>query len=163
MICGTTVICRHASDQQSESCTRPISHSALPMKMGQVPTERMKHTQATSLGCRVTNVKMPSYDAIFSWSKKTALFGVSPLVSQLSLSSFALNLDMSLTSETVRWTMTMLGDGLDPASDFISTHLWIEQLLGNRGGLYKLYLPCCAMLCCLMKTARVLLNCQHWQ
>ena len=36
----------------------------------------------TPKGCRVTNVKMPTYDAIFSWSEKTALFGVSPLVSQ---------------------------------------------------------------------------------
>ena len=45
------MICRHASDQQSESCTRPILHSALATKMGQAPTEsyteRMKHTQAT--------------------------------------------------------------------------------------------------------------------
>ena len=52
MIRGMTVICRHASDQQSESYTRPILHSVLAMKMAQAPTEsyteRMKRTQATS-------------------------------------------------------------------------------------------------------------------
>ena len=51
VIRGTTVIHRHASNQQSKTCTRPILHSALAMKMGQAPTEsyteRMKHTQAT--------------------------------------------------------------------------------------------------------------------
>ena len=104
---GTTVICRHASDQQSESCTRPILHSALGTKMGQAPTEsytELPRLQAmTPKGCRVANVKMPSYDAIFSWSEKTALFGVSPLVSQLSLSSFASNLDMFY-----RWDLPLL-------------------------------------------------------
>ena len=69
--------------------------------MGQAPTEsyteRMKHTQATrhdSKGLPSDKREMPSYDAIFPWSEKTALFGVSPLVSQLSLSGFASNLDM---------------------------------------------------------------------
>ena len=42
---------RHASYQQSKTCTRPILHSALATKMAQAPTEsyteRMKHTQAT--------------------------------------------------------------------------------------------------------------------
>ena len=52
----------------------------------------------TPKDCQVTNVKMPSYDTIFWWSKKTALFGYSPLVSQLSLSSFASKLDMLYTS-----------------------------------------------------------------
>ena len=51
MIRGTTVIHRHASYQQSKTCTRPILYSALATKMGQAPTEsyteRMKHTQAT--------------------------------------------------------------------------------------------------------------------
>ena len=51
VIRGTTVIRRHASNQQSKTCTRPILHSALATKMGQAPTEsyteRMKHTQAT--------------------------------------------------------------------------------------------------------------------
>ena len=52
VIRGTTVICHHASHQQSKSCRRPILHSLLAMKMGQAPTEsyteRMKFTQATS-------------------------------------------------------------------------------------------------------------------
>ena len=70
--------------------------------MGQAPTEsyteRMKHTQATrhdSKGLpsdKIENAQL--YDAIFPWSEKTALFGVSPLVSPLSLSGFASNLDM---------------------------------------------------------------------
>ena len=51
VIRGTTVMHRHASYQQSKTCTRPILHSALATKMGQAPTEsyteRMKHTQAT--------------------------------------------------------------------------------------------------------------------
>ena len=100
VIHGMTVIYRHASYQQSKSCTRPILHSSLATKMGQTATVRMKRTQATRLDskrraarCRVTSMKKPSYDAIFSWSEKTALFGVSPLVSQLSLSGFAWNLD----------------------------------------------------------------------
>jgi len=33
-------------------------------------------------GYRVTSVKITSSDAIISWSDKTALFGVAPLVSQ---------------------------------------------------------------------------------
>ena len=41
---------RHASYQQSKTCTRPILQSALATKMGQATTEsyteRMKHTQA---------------------------------------------------------------------------------------------------------------------
>ena len=59
--------------------------------------ERMKHTQATShdsKGLPSDKREIPSYDAIFSWSEKAALFGVSPLMSQLSLSGFASNLDM---------------------------------------------------------------------
>ena len=47
----------------------------------------------TPKGFRVTNVKEPSYDATFSSSEKTALFGAK-FVSQLSLSGFALNQDM---------------------------------------------------------------------
>jgi len=61
--------------------------------MGQAPaesyTKRMKHTQAKnhdSKGYRVTGVKIPSSDVIISWSEKTALFGVAPLISQPSLS-----------------------------------------------------------------------------
>ena len=69
-------------------------HSVLAIKMGQAPaesyTKRMKHTQAKSHdseGYRVTDVKIPSSDAIISWSEKTALFGVAPLsISQPSLS-----------------------------------------------------------------------------
>ena len=109
VIRGTTVICRHASDQQSESCTRPILHSALATKMGQAPTEsyteRMKRTQATShdskglLSDKCENAQLHVYDAVFSCSEKTALFGVSSLVSQLSLSGFALNLDMFYRSD----------------------------------------------------------------
>ena len=78
--------------------TRPILHSVLATKIGQAPTEsyteRMTHTQATrhdSNGLTSDKCKMPSYDAIFPWSNKTALLGVSPLVSQLSL---APNLDI---------------------------------------------------------------------
>jgi len=37
-------------------------------------------------GYRVTGVKNPSSDALISWSKMTTLFGVSPLISQPSLS-----------------------------------------------------------------------------
>ena len=102
VIRGTTVIHSHASYQQWKTCTRPILHSALARKMGQVPTESytecMKRTQATrhdSKGLPSDKREMPSYDATFQWSEKTALFGVSPLVSQLSLSGFASNLDMS--------------------------------------------------------------------
>ena len=40
----------------------------------------------TPKGYRVTGVKIPKSDAIISWSKKTALFGVAPLISQPSLS-----------------------------------------------------------------------------
>jgi len=49
----------------------------------------MKHTQAktkTPKGCRVTSVKIPSSDAIISWSEKMALFGVASLILQPSLS-----------------------------------------------------------------------------
>ena len=42
----------------------------------------------TPKGYRVTGVKIPSGDAIISWSEKTALFGVAPLISQPSLSGF---------------------------------------------------------------------------
>ena len=35
----------------------------------------------TLKGYRVTGVKIPSSDAIISWSEKTALFGVAPLIS----------------------------------------------------------------------------------
>jgi len=38
-------------------------------------------------GYRVTGMKIPSSDAIISWSEKMALFGVSLFTSQPSLSS----------------------------------------------------------------------------
>jgi len=34
----------------------------------------------TPKGYRVTSIKIPSSDAIISWSEKTALFGVTPLI-----------------------------------------------------------------------------------
>ena len=66
--------------------------------MGQAPaesyTKRMKHTQAkTHDSKRLLSNKRDSY-AIILWSEKTALFGVSPLISQPSLSSSASNPDV---------------------------------------------------------------------
>ena len=70
-----------------------ILHSVLATKIGQAPAESYtKHMNiprikvTTPKGYRVTGVKTSSSDAILSWSKKTALFGVSPLISQPSLS-----------------------------------------------------------------------------
>ena len=77
--------------QQSKTCTRLILHSALATKMGQVPTDsytkHMKHAHATShdsKGCRVTNVKTPSYDAIFLWSKRRTIWSFTPCITALS-------------------------------------------------------------------------------
>ena len=65
---------------------------------GQAPTEsyteRMKCTQATShvsKGLPSDKRENPSNDAIFLWSEKTALLGVSSIIPQLSLSGIALN------------------------------------------------------------------------
>ena len=52
-------------------------------------TERMKHTQAT---------RHDTKGVLSDKSEKTPLFGVSPLVSQLSLSGFASNLEVGPTS-----------------------------------------------------------------
>jgi len=50
----------------------------------------------------MTGVKIPSSDAIISWSEKTALFGVAPLISQPSLSGLSFEpgyvLQVGLTS-----------------------------------------------------------------
>ena len=97
---------RHMSHLLSTAkwCTRPISHSVLATKMGQVPAERftehMKHTQAENhdsipKGCWVISVKILSSDAIISWSEKTILFGVALLISQPSLSGKASNSNMN--------------------------------------------------------------------
>ena len=74
-------------------CTRLILHSVLATKMGQAPAESytkcMKHTQAKSYdseGLQSNRCEIPKSDAIISWSKKMALFGVAPLISQPSLS-----------------------------------------------------------------------------
>jgi len=40
----------------------------------------------TQRSCGVTSMEIPSSDAITSWSKKTAVFGVAPLIPQPSLS-----------------------------------------------------------------------------
>jgi len=45
-------------------------------------------------GCCVTSVKMHSSDAIFSWNKKTTLFGVISLALQPSFSCKSVNLDI---------------------------------------------------------------------
>ena len=75
-------------------------HSALATKMGQAPTEsyteRMKHTQATShdsKGLPSDKHENAQLCCNLLVERKTALYGVSPLVSQLSLSGIASNLD----------------------------------------------------------------------
>ena len=83
------------------------------MKMGQAPTEsyteRMKHTQSTRHDSKgLPSDKRENAQQSSHGAKKTALFGVSPLISQLSLkfSSFSVAVDGNINKPLVLESVT---------------------------------------------------------